>query len=128
MIVQRKEEIRQEEIERTFEQADSAESQVQLVRDLREEVNETHEQITGLVGILEEGANAARREKGVVQQARVRAMLESFKASKDIGLERLYVLLNAANGFVDQAEEARNEAKEIYETAMDQQQQFNEGI
>ena len=36
-----------------------------------------------------------------MQQARVRAMLESFKASKDIGLERLYVLLNAANGFVD---------------------------
>lgn len=72
-----------------------------------------------MVGILEEGANAARREKGVVQQARVRAMLESFKASKEIGLERLYVLLNAANGFVHQAEGARNEAKEIYEIAMD---------
>ena len=44
-------------------------------------------------------------------------MLESFKANKDVGLERLYVLLSAANGFVDQAKEAKDSAKEIYEKA-----------
>ena len=79
MIVQRKEEIRQEEIQLTFDQAEDAELQVDIVKDLGESAAERHEEIKGLVDILEEGANAARREKGVVQQARVRAMLESFK-------------------------------------------------
>ena len=76
-----------------------------------------YNEISGLVSILEENAAEVRREKGVVQQARVRAMLESFKANKDVGLERLYVLLSAANGFVDQAKEAKDLAKEIYEKA-----------
>ena len=55
-------------------------------------------------------------------------MLESFKATKDAGLERLYVLLNAANGFVDQAKKAKDLAKEIYEKAISYETQYNDGI
>ena len=46
-------------------------------------------------------------------------MLESFKASPNDELEKLYVLLDAANGFVDQAKDSRDKSEEVYNASMD---------